>query len=816
MKLFKLALRSLAHFRVYTLINIVGLALSMVCVIILFRYVYSELTVEDFNSKIDRIYVSNAFPDNPTTQEYINSTPTIEDYTGFRVDTDMDVFYPEIEKRYNTNILVTYNKFFDIFDYELKPGGVIDVDSPDKALIFETFAEKVFPGQDPVGKQLRLKSGDNYTISGVLKTSEKKSLYNLDIVVNFKAGTGTNIMGDKTVILLAPGTDPDSIIIPYSYSDGLVRTSATDPENKEMVTYTAYHHLQPFKDRYFPPKDSEISSFSRGSAYNYGNKTTIITLSVVGILILLVGVFNFINIYTAVVLRRGREFGMKKVFGAGGKAVFTQLWAENAFMIVIALIVAMCITELTSPLVRTMLGLAQVKYVYFDILLCLGMILILPLITSIVPFIKYTFSPAITSLRSVGKTGGRGIGRRIMLVLQYVITFAMIIVSVFMVKQFHSMVNMDPGFKSEDIIITHFLKTSGYLGAQPERRGSVDIGKQIRKEIGESPLFTKWSFLGAPLRPGGVTSHNLNRLTLEGDTTKYSIKTFTANEEWLDVYEIEFLEKDFNWKEVDYSQYDFSNPEDREIMQTFTNRYSQFLLSESALEYFGITDWRNTTISYPMNPSYTRVYTINGVFKDFAIDHAGKAVEPIAIIYPMSMLDLEPMSLAVVSGRKQEAIRFLEDLHNRTIGGEFTYTTIEEEIRKVYAEDRKIATIYSIFTAVAILICALGLFSMSLFDVQQRRKEIGIRKVNGATTANILLLFFKRYFILLIVAFIISAPLATVAIMRYVENFAHKTQISWWIYAIAFILTAMISLLTLFHQAWKAANANPADVVRNE
>ena len=171
---------------------------------------------------------------------------------------------------------------------------------------------------------------------------------------------------------------------------------------------------------------------------------------------------------------------------------------------------------------------------------------------------------------------------------------------------------------------------------------------------------------------------------------------------------------------------------------------------------------------------------------------------------------------SIIPGRTQEAIEFLRNLHDETVGGEFSYSFVEDEVRAMYVEDTKIATIYSIFTLTAIFISALGLFSMSLFDIQQRRKEIAIRKINGATITDIIRLLLKKFFFSLFLSFIIATPAALFIIHRYLEGFAHKASVSWWLFAAAVAPTAAISLLTLIYQTQKAANQNPADVIKTE
>ena len=174
------------------------------------------------------------------------------------------------------------------------------------------------------------------------------------------------------------------------------------------------------------------------------------------------------------------------------------------------------------------------------------------------------------------------------------------------------------------------------------------------------------------------------------------------------------------------------------------------------------------------------------------------------------------MTAHIVPGKRQEAILFLQKLHEETVGGEFFYSFAEDEIKAIYKEDKKVTSIYTTFALIAILISSLGLFGLSLFDVQQRYREIAIRKVNGATTAIIMQMLLRKYYKLLAIAFLIATPVSWLAIHKYLENFAHKASISWWLFAVAIVITGSISLLTLIWQTRRAARMNPAIAIKNE
>ena len=208
-------------------------------------------------------------------------------------------------------------------------------------------------------------------------------------------------------------------------------------------------------------------------------------------------------------------------------------------------------------------------------------------------------------------------------------------------------------------------------------------------------------------------------------------------------------------------------------------------------------------------------YQIIGVVKDFKFTHLSKPTPPL-VISNSGNYNSQKLMASIVPGKKQEAIAFLKKLHDDTVGGEFEYSFVEDEVSAMYREDKKTAYIYSLFTIIAILISSLGLFSLSLFDVQQRYREIAIRKVNGATTNVVMAMMLRKYFKLLGLAFMISIPISLLAIFRYLDHFANKAPISWWIFAVALLITAGISLATLIWQIRKAARTNPAEAIKSE
>jgi len=809
MNALKLAFRSILHFRMYSLANIIGLALSLACVITIFRYVYGEFTVDRFNKKIDRIFMVTQETDNEPgklrlrsfftgRRDFIdwNKNPGVEKYSDIVSSKNDEIVVNE--RTFNATVLAADSNFFKIIDYPVI-SGKDNLSDRRSALISESFARKIFGKENPVGQTFLHSSGQMLTITGVTGQPSTKSTQSFDIIVSLYLSRQW-MRTSQTYVLLYPDVDYRTI-------------------NKQYETFAETG--SPWKERFqlFPLSkvyfDRDVLSLG---LVEQGNRNYVNILIAVGALILLTGIFNNINVYIVIVLRRGRELGIKKVFGAGGHNIFIQLLFENILTAGLSLFFAMNIANIASPFISNVLQLDQIPNIRFDLLLSFFLILLFPLTTTLYPFLRFYYSTPVNSMRNFDKIKDTGSLRRVFLSFQYIITFIMIIVSLFFVKQFHFMMNTDPGFRSNDIIKVQFEK---YNPVEKGRTvtvtkvnadGSVMISdadvaaiaaeeaeKKRREDekvqkINACPLLTYWTYGQSPM--GEFKSEKLFKIR-EGGYKE--INQLGADEGWLKLFDIKLKEgRLFDDKIDNYKNND------------------AIIVTESFLKEFGISDFNN--IELQTKSRYSEKETsvrIVGVVKDFNYLHLSQKSTPIAIGYQKKW-NFEPVIAAIVPGRTEEAIEFLRKLHEETVGGEFTYSFVEDEIREMYKEDKKIATIYSVFTFIAIFISALGLFSMSLFDIQRRRKEIAIRKINGATFQDIIRMLLKKYFLTLSVSFVIAVPIALLAISRYLEDFANKAPVSWWLFAVALAITAGISLLTLVWQTGKAAGENPAEVVKKE
>lgn len=789
MKILLLAIRSLSRFRLYTTINILGLAMSLACVIILCRYIHRETTTDHFIKDLDRVYytvldrltdrqpfiaspLDAALPD-PSTDAAVE---TKSSYIG--MDHDMVSFD---NQKFDVRLLAVDSNYLKIITYPIERGNHTSLlTRPDEAVLTRAFARKVFGDTDPIGQTLMHASGNIMTVSGILEEPDTQVSYPFDLLVSQDLQENWKKVS-TTIVRLKPHTDADAFNKRFDYY-----TKAQSWGSEMRV------QLFPVKKFYF---DKQIRCYY--TAAMKGNYTHIIILSVVAALLFIVGIFNFVNIYTVLMLKRAREFGMKKVFGANKKQVALQLYLENLLMTAIALFMAWIFIELSMDLVNGLLGIPLVPNLSFNILLSAGILFLLPLVTSVYPFIRFNYEAPITSLRSVNRSGGSTVSRSVFLSMQYTITIILVVVSIFFIKQLDFMLNADLGYRTDGILKAQLIHDPN---SEKEREDARRKAKIFIQEISSSPLFDTYIFGNPPY-----------------EETQYTYPIRVPGEDFKDVVSQSISENYFKLFNLQLKE--------GRLWDDKTESYTEcnVIINETAQRLFNIKNLDNAEVEAERAFIITDMesldkpqrYKVVGVIKDFSTGHLSKATQPMVYYYYPD--DPRDLFLAhIVKGKEQEAITFLKKLYEEVEGGEFEYAFITDEICNLYSKDKQITSIYTAFALIAILISSLGLFGLSLFDVQQRYHEIAIRKVNGATTLITMQMLLRKYYKLLGIAFLFAIPISWLAIDKYLEDFAHKASVSWWIYAIALLITAGISLATLIWQIYKAAQTNPAEAMKAE
>lgn len=801
-----LAFRTINNYRLYSIVNIIGLALSLACSIILSRYIYREMTVEGYNTNLDRIYAFTCEGQNSAASPMLSYPRNPNGDLGF-IDplTDPAILkateYMQFENdnitigehTINADVMAADSNFLEVIEFKLLHGDRHRVlRNPDGALVSREFAIRHFPDVDPIGQHLRHSSGREVTIEGVVDEPETKSIFRFDVIVSKQLNKYWSRMSNGCA-LVAPNNPVDSL---NARNDQYMEMSSW---NNRMMRY----QFVPLNELYF-------SDLIRPShwMYNKGDIQSVRVLMVVAALVMLVGIFNFVNIYTVLMLRRSREVGIKKVFGASTASIVRTLYVENLTMIALALFSGWTLATSLREVIFSAVGIPYQGSLTFDIGLTLTLLVVLPLLTTIYPFLKCRYARPITSIRSVGGGHGSILSRAIFMVAQYVITIVMIVVSLYFVRQLNFMLDADLGFDTRGIVKAQFIKWTAAYDNTDEQREAQDKKREtdnqvICTELDASPLIEQWCFGEVPIRFG----NSFTTFKTESGETRGLIYC-DASVQWMDMFGIEMVEGD--------------------CFNDSTSRWSDYKLiaTETALRTMGVKDyktekmqpesrlWSGMEVPRGINPPYE----IIGIARDFRTEHLSRGPLPIFMVYDDGARSLwsNPLLARLTPGREQEGIETLRNLHARTVGGEFEYVFVDDMVRNMYAEDRRVSTIYAIFAAIAILISSLGLFSLSLYDVQQRYREIALRRVNGASVSEIVRMLMRKYYILLSIAFIIAAPTGWFIIDWYMSDFAARAPFGWDLLLVAGVVTACVSLLTLLWQILRAANTNPAVAMKVE
>ena len=795
MKTLIYAIRFLTRSKSYTIINLLGLAFSLACCIILMRYIHRELTVNDFEGKERIFLVTNEYdsrePDFGNISGY-GSKPFTDEQGHSAVEASADFhikkddFITKDEKRFNTQTMIVSENFLDILPFHLV-SGKREMSSPNDVVISQKFAQKLFGNEHPIGQTFVSSANKSVTVVGVVDTEMPRSSFEFDLLLPISHKEGHWGLMFYSLARLQAGHD-------YQLLN----------QKEEVVEFPGMQQrgIQPFRSQLFPLTDFYFDTTINVHGWTrHGNKQTIIVLYIIIALLFGVGLFNYTNIQTVLTLKRGREFGIKKVFGAGQGQVFIQLWVENVLIIFGALMLTGLFVEVVSVLLASGLDMLELAPDYRYTLTIMGaLLLILPILVTIYPFLRYSLSAPITSLRSVTIGGKSIVSRSLFLMMQYIITSGLIVFSTFAIKQLHGMLHADLGFRPENIMQCTFLSYNNSMDFEEMWKQNKKKAAVIVEKLKASPLVEQWDFARSPLELTPFVSFQK-----KGEENAYTDAAFGYySRKFFEMLGIPVKEGRMWIDSLDMAE----------------DYHTQLILiNETAQKTYGITDISKESLQNRTGPN--RNYKIVGVIGDFQVHHLSQKPFPLACAFEPERfyegrMD-EEVFIKFHPDNKQKLIDYMTEVHREVMGeGEFKYTFLENEIEKLYAEDYRTASIYSIFALIALLISCLGLYGISLYDVRQRYREIALRKVHGATLRDLLVLLTKKYAYLLIASFMVSIPMSYAAIQYYLQDFAYQESVSWWIFALSAIITTGISYATLIGHTIRAANIDPAVVMKSE
>ena len=792
----KIALRNLKRHKGHTFINVAGLAVGMACCLLIFLFVQDERGYDRFHENADRIYrvlnerhAENSVAHRAVTPPALGPTMAREFPEVLLAARFFDMGRTLVERDekqfFERDFWMVDSTVFDIFSFDLVRGDPATALAAPYALVLtETMAQKYFGEEDPLGQTLTISSRNTFTITGVMADLPEQSHLGVDFLGSFetmKQFTSEERLRNwiwqqfYTYILLPEGADPAQLeakLPPFitRYADAETSTHG----------FTYRMSVQPLSDIYLHSSHLQFEFGPRGNA------TYVYAFSVIAVFILLIACFNFMNLSTARSMQRAREVGMRKVIGARRGQLITQFLGESVLLALGAMGLAVGLVLLVLPAFNAFtektLGLAQQGGL---VLALLGGGVGVGLLAGSYPaFFLSGFEP-IKVLKGTAGLGRSGFSvvRKVLVVTQFAISTILIIGTAVVFRQLDYIQHKNLGFEQEQVMV---LPLRGDMDDNVEA-----IKTELVRHVGIEAATSTWGV------PGEWAAGD--DIRLPGHEETWSTGVMIVDYEFVETYQVELAAG-------------------RSFTRAFSTDSSAFVLNETAAQGLGWSpeeavgqelwwdEWGSDVV---------RKGQVIGVVKDFHVASLHQAIGPLVmLLHPPSVGQL---SVRIRPEHTTAVLEYLEATWKTWAPGwPFTYEFLDADLADEYEAEQRVGQLAGIFSVLAVLVACLGLFGLAAFSAERRTKEIGIRKVVGASILGLVVLLSKDVTRLVIVAFVGAAPLAYFIMQRWLDAFIYHIEISWWIFLMAGLAALGIAWLTVSYHAVKAALADPVKALRYE
>ena len=762
-------LRHLFKNKLYTLVTVIGFAISLTFILLLSVYIQNELAVDDFHVKKDRIYrLENESVDfsPPIAVDLKNSIPEIEDFTR-TLESDGMVNVSG-EQKLKADYLGVDASFFEIFSFPLLKGKPLDVlQTANSIVLSKSMAIKLFGSTDAVGKTVFMNTQHEFIVSGIMEDfPENTHFVPQDALVNLKAFK--TLWGFENMMEEYGFASLSIYFLAQENTD--LPSKAPEILNKFQKDYWLYKEgwaniveFTSLKELYFSPKI--------GNGTRSNSETLITVLSVIVLLILLLAVGNYVNLTLAQATFRGKEVAIKKLLGGSKKQLFLQFIKEPIFLCLAAVLLALVLAKLIEPIFDSLLDtrlLLNEKTTLSNLLLFIGAFGLIGMLSGILPAAKISTFKPLEVVKGSYRKKSKSLYGKVFITFQYTVTIALLACSWIILKQTDFLRGKDLGFRKDNIVQLE------YLGSNDQKE---TIKNALLKIPGVEDVSLTWQ---SPLSGGSNQTFTYGERSL-------SFQEFSVDDSFFNVFNIEM--------------------EPTSIAYSDKGRY----LNKTAVKELGLGD---RPISFKMEDEEIPIL---GVVSDFNFKELRDKIGPLMLRQQNKDFIADNIFLKINGQNSfQTADNIKTTYANLVDGAEFNLTFIDDTIDGWYEKDERAGKIIGYFSLLSFIISGMGILAMSTFYMQQRKKEIGIRKVNGASIGQILKLLNQDFVKWVGLAFLIAVPISWFAMNKWLEGFAYRTSMSWWIFALAGITVLAIALLTVSWQSFRAAMNNPVEVLRDE
>ena len=784
--LFKTIIRNFRRKPVTNLINLIGLAISFTLVIILSVYCYSELTTDNFHKNGDRVYLYG-LDDHVYTpgvlKEHIDAkVPGVESIVRISGTWEAPVFQTENREPITSDLVFADEDFFKLFTYKFAEGNVeTALKDPLTVVITKSLSQKLFGNDIALGKIIKLNNDKSLVVSAVIEDQNANSCLNFNAVTTIATRKIVQENGGEftewgwsdfqTFLLLKKGADPEET--------GKTILSVFPEENQKDYLKTK---LTPLRKIYF----SKFSLLGSNYLIN-GDKKKVQILLLVASLVLIIALINFINISSSQWQEKIKQTGVMKVIGAKRSSILRNILAESFIFFLAALLIAFEFVNAVSPIIRNYTGIHYSEKLINStgfILVSLVIIFVLSTIFSIMPGLSISSSRAVDNLKKTVKPNKINFSVRGLLVtIQFAIAIVLISFTILVQKQVR-FGSSNLGFNQNNIL---GIKLTEQLNQK----------KDVLKNLAEAiPAIKKVSF--SQFYPGKIISYWGTQIDLKGEKKQISFDTFSADAEFFEILGLQLVSG-------------------RLFTDNLSSDKKKIVVNETFLRETKITNPLGGIVTMGMMDQAGPSAEIIGVVKDFHYKPVNMPIAALAIrndsYASYCLVTIHTSDFNSLSATVNNIIKTVSDL-SPSFPVEVSF--FDEAIKNMYQSEMRFRQTFFLFGGCAIVICCLGILAMSIFASQRRVKEIGIRKVNGAKIFEILLMLNEDFVKWVAIGFLIACPVSWYAMHKWLNNFAYKTEISWWIFALAGIIALVIALLTVSWQSWTAATRNPVEALRYE
>jgi putative ABC transport system permease protein len=804
---FKIAFRNLVKQKLYSSINIFGLSVSLALCLIVLGHVAYELSFEDIHKNKDKIYRVNGRYASEGYELYsakvmaslgkalVNEIPEVEKAAIFRVLGNINLqidekkfkAYGDFENQgyeHSGNVICANSDFLDVFTFPLLQGDPETIlEEPFSLLISENAAKEYFPNQNPIGKLIKINNDLECHVTGILKNIPENTQLHCDFIISYpslkKTSEGTetwNHLGDDYVyVLLNEKANPKE-----------VEQKIPSIISKHFTVEEAKKHqfdLQNLKDIYF----NVYGSRRQGELYPAGESENLYAWLSIAVFILLIAVTNFVNLSTARSTERVKEVGIRKVFGAFRTQLIKQFLGESFLITCCSIILSLFLYSLFKSMIKPVLPREMFADFYNNALLMvflISLVVVVGLFSGFYPALHLSrFKPiAILQSRTNAKSS-KSILRKGLIVFQFTIAIGFICCTAIISKQIHFITSMELGFNNENILVLDF-----------EGEDAAKNCALMKNEILHNNPVLAVSSNNCPPGRDKSSYYGFYRNETRQKEDFIITKTYSADYDFLSTFGLEIIAgREFK----------------KEIVGDINHA---IIINESAAKTLNI----DNPLGYTLYGGKNQLYEVVGVVKDFhgsRLDHSSEY---------MSVIMLDPehctsLSIKLPSEDIKQSITNIQKTWESTLPGiPFNYMFLDDEIRTMYSEYKAMIKLLLTLSLISISIACLGILGLASYTAEQRTREIGIRKVLGASVSNIVKMLSKEFVILIIISNLIAWPLAYLAMNGFLQAFAYKVKIGIDIFILSGSIVLFLALFLSSFQAIRASLANPVDTLKYE